>query len=178
MHWDGLADLGDAFGSGATGENFWRIMKDSRLGAFGALSLLLLVMGNAILAGLHLSRALSDDSAFSLILLAMAPAWGRLTPVFLAARQKPWPESGLGRLFCDNLSSWARRGSTLFGLAILALSWFCGVSGLGLLCLIAVESALILGLAKIASSRGGLSGDFFGAAIECSQTLFLFFSLF
>ena len=41
LHWDGLADLGDASGSGAQGERFWAILRDSRLGAFGALHLLL-----------------------------------------------------------------------------------------------------------------------------------------
>ena len=42
LHWDGLADLGDACGSGASGARFREILRDSRLGAFGALSLLLI----------------------------------------------------------------------------------------------------------------------------------------
>lgn len=178
LHWDGVADLGDGLGSGAVGDKFWQIAKDSRLGAYGATTLFLLLTGNAILAGTRLSGALEGRAAFSLILLSMAPAWGRMTPALLAARQGASPESGLGRLFCDNLSSGALIGTVLFGIAILALARFCGVSWLGLACLVVAETALILGLAKIASSRGGLSGDFFGAAIECSQTLFLFFALF
>ena len=38
LHWDGVADLADACGSGAAGERFWQIMRDSRLGALGALA--------------------------------------------------------------------------------------------------------------------------------------------
>ena len=41
LHWDGVADLSDAWGSNATGPRFWEILKDSRTGAFGVIGLAL-----------------------------------------------------------------------------------------------------------------------------------------
>ena len=40
LHHDGLADVADAFGSGKRGEEFRKILKDSRIGSFGALALI------------------------------------------------------------------------------------------------------------------------------------------
>ncbi|MEG6551942.1 adenosylcobinamide-GDP ribazoletransferase, partial [Desulfocurvibacter africanus] len=45
LHLDGLADVADGWGSGADGQRFWEIVKDSRLGAFGAMGLLLTLTG-------------------------------------------------------------------------------------------------------------------------------------
>src|SRR5262249_48939089 len=45
LHEDGLADSIDGFGGGWTREETLRIMRDSRIGAFGALGLIFLVLG-------------------------------------------------------------------------------------------------------------------------------------
>ena len=178
LHWDGIADLGDGLGSGARGDKFWIILKDSRLGTFGALALFLLVMGDAILASAHLLEALAADALGQSFLLSLAPAWGRLAPIWMGARLKAWPHSGLGRMVCENISIGTRIGTALIAVAILVLAFASGTSAVGVVCLACAEAALILGLNRIASSRGGLSGDFFGAGIEVSQFLFIFFSLF
>ena len=44
LHEDGFADSCDGFGHGGTAEGILRIMKDSRIGTYGALGLLLLVL--------------------------------------------------------------------------------------------------------------------------------------
>lgn len=44
FHEDGLADTFDGFGGGWTAEDKLRIMKDSRLGSYGALALMLVLM--------------------------------------------------------------------------------------------------------------------------------------
>ena len=82
LHWDGLADLGDACGSGATGARFWEILRDSRLGAFGALSLLLIFSGQWLALTWHLA-------AGHWLPLVLAPAWGRACAVWLAASAPP-----------------------------------------------------------------------------------------
>jgi adenosylcobinamide-GDP ribazoletransferase len=43
LHEDGLADACDAFGGGASREEVFRILKDSRIGAYGALGLILVL---------------------------------------------------------------------------------------------------------------------------------------
>ncbi|GIT04445.1 MAG: hypothetical protein CM1200mP28_17040 [Deltaproteobacteria bacterium] len=44
LHEDGFADTCDGFGHGGTPEEKLRIMKDSRIGTYGALGILLLVL--------------------------------------------------------------------------------------------------------------------------------------
>ena len=70
LHWDGLSDLGDAVGSGAEGERFWTILRDSRLGAFGALHMLVAFSGLWLSLVGHLVQG-------QWIALVLAPAWGR-----------------------------------------------------------------------------------------------------
>ena len=60
FHEDGLADSFDGFGGGWTKEDVLRIMRDSRIGTYGGLSLILLVLAKynllSHLAGPHLWR--------------------------------------------------------------------------------------------------------------------------
>lgn len=57
LHWDGWADIWDAWGSNARGETFWRILKDSRVGAFGVMGLVLGLGGQILLVYELVARA-------------------------------------------------------------------------------------------------------------------------
>ena len=48
LHEDGLADCADAFGGGWTREDKLRILKDSRIGSFGAIALILSLTGRVL----------------------------------------------------------------------------------------------------------------------------------
>lgn len=48
LHWDGLSDLADALGSARDGEGFWQVLKDSRVGSFGALAMVCVFAGQVI----------------------------------------------------------------------------------------------------------------------------------
>ncbi|MEO7641737.1 MAG: adenosylcobinamide-GDP ribazoletransferase [Ramlibacter sp.] len=52
LHEDGLADIADALGGASTRERALEIMKDSRVGAFGALALVLAVLAKVALLAL------------------------------------------------------------------------------------------------------------------------------
>lgn len=82
LHWDGVADLADAWGSSATGERFWDILKDSRIGAFGVMGLLLGFGGQYI--GAH-----EIFISGRLGVLIAAPIVGRGACVILAALVPP-----------------------------------------------------------------------------------------
>ena len=167
LHWDGLADLGDATGSGAHGQRFWDVLRDSRLGAFGALHLLLAYSGMWVLLACQLGQG-------HWAALVLAPAWGRAAALWLAAMTPAREVQSLGGL--------ARAGVTL------RLAWSFACAGLALLCGLAATFALpfwrvpcaVLGqalllarLSAVARREGGLSGDFLGAAILWSQLWFL-----
>lgn len=166
LHWDGLADLGDACGSGAQGARFWEILRDSRLGAFGALSLLLVFSGHWAALAWHLAGG-------HWLAPVLAPAWGRACAVWLAASAPAREAASLGGLAHAGASPALSRAYALAaGLSILVLL----ALGLGFwqgLALAAGQYWLTRRLARIARAQGGLSGDFLGAAIQLGQLWFL-----
>ena len=167
LHWDGLADLGDACGSGAQGERFWAIMKDSRLGAFGALHLLLAFGGMWLVVCWHIYSS-------QWLWLVVAPAWGRVCALWLAASAPPRDKESLGGLTCAGASPALTRRYALAALLVLvALAlfaqqpwWRVAVTALG-------QYILIRRMAAFARSKGGISGDFLGAGIQWGQLWFL-----
>lgn len=170
LHWDGLADLGDACGSGATGARFWEILRDSRLGAFGALSLLLIFSGQWLALTWHLA-------AGHWLPLVLAPAWGRACAVWLAASAPPHDPDSLGGLACAGAGPAVRR---IYRLAAFLLTCLLMALGLSLwqgLVLLGAQYWLTRRLAATARRQGGLSGDFLGAAIELGQLCFLLATL-
>ncbi len=70
FHEDGLADVADGLGGSQDRERALEIMKDSRVGAFGAMALMLALLGKtallAMLGSVDVSPAeLGDDASFS-----------------------------------------------------------------------------------------------------------------
>jgi adenosylcobinamide-GDP ribazoletransferase len=78
FHEDGFADVCDGFGGGWTKEKILVIMKDSRIGAFGAIGLILLLGSKFVL--------LRELPAYTPALVSAAP--GTLTPGLWATT--PW----------------------------------------------------------------------------------------
>jgi len=82
LHEDGLADVADGFGGGATPARKLEIMRDSRIGAYGAIALVLAL----ILRVGALAAALDGGfwrAALSLILVAALSRAAALTPLAL-----------------------------------------------------------------------------------------------
>ena len=167
LHLDGVADLSDALGSGKQGEAFFAILKDSRLGAFGAVGLFFCLGGQLLCLSAHFER-------LSLAPLLYAPLFGRSLPIVLSVIAPAHPDASLGKLLAN-----APKNASL-GLALCAV--FLG----GLLCLPSIANlGLVLGLgaillfwlARIAKHGGGYNGDFFGAAIAGGELAALLGSL-
>ena len=181
LHWDGTADLGDAEGSGATGERFRQILADSRLGAFGALRLLLVFGGEWCAVSWHAARvfaATGSAPAVALTLpLALAPAWGRGAAVLLAHMGPPRKGPGLGALACAAARPGIRALYRTAGLAVCAGLVMLGLPLWRAGLLLMAQILLLRRVAGLARREGGLSGDFFGAAIEEGTLCFLLFTL-
>lgn len=160
FHDDGLADTADGFGGGTTPARKLDIMRDSRIGTYGALALLLsaLVRVTAIAA---LSRPAIVTTA--MILAGMLGRSAMLLPLLVL---KPARDNGMGASMGQPRATSASLG---LGVAILAsflslptsLATAAAVFGFG--------SALLL--ARLASRQiGGYTGDVLGAceiATEC-----------
>lgn len=154
MHWDGWADLFDALGSGRSGEEFRKILKDSRLGAFGGIALALGLGGMAVCAGICLERGEWPALVWAVIL-------GRCLVGPLAGSTRPGNWSTLGVLSCEGASA-----------VCVAVSVFTAL-GTGLLCVglwhlligLALAACGVFFLRRVAARVGGINGDFMGAAI-------------
>lgn len=156
LHEDGLSDVADGFGGGATPERKLEIMKDSRIGSYGALALVLSVGLRA--TGLAAAPG-ACTGALALIGLGAASRAGlplvmRLLP---AARQ-----GGLGAR-AGGVSANAAGVALAIG-AVLAL-----VTGHGFAVLLAMALA---GTAFTLFTRrqvGGYTGDTLGASQQIAE---------
>ncbi len=158
LHLDGLGDLADGLG-GARGDRarMLEIMRDPRIGAHGAVALVLALL----LAQQALAPALDRPVAWWCAWLAAARAAG----VLVLACFKPATSGGLGRAFSGVGAPHA----------IIALAPVGALGALGA-CAVPCAAALAvsLGVAALAARRlGGITGDVCGAAIVVAEVAFL-----
>jgi adenosylcobinamide-GDP ribazoletransferase len=163
LHEDGLADTADGFGAGATPESRLAIMRDSRIGTFGACALIMSIglrwAALASLAGpMRVAAALIAAHAAA---RAVLPLVMRLTP--------PARPDGLsaaaGLPPADSVAAAALLGLVALALALGAAR---GLIALALL-LVALGAIRQVALAKI----GGQTGDVLGALEQVAEVVVL-----
>src|SRR5208282_3251017 len=82
LHEDGLADVADGFGGGATRERKLAIMRDSRIGAYGAVALVLALIVRVGALSAALAHGFSS-AAGALVIAAAVSRAGALAPLAL-----------------------------------------------------------------------------------------------
>ncbi len=154
LHEDGLADVADAFGSQLDREGLLRVMKDSRIGAYGALALVLATLARwTLLADL----ALAGDG---LLALLASQSLGRAGVVALAAWAGPATQ-GMGSMLARSVGAvqvvgaWVPPAALLLWLGPPAVVPGCMAASLA----VAAAAALYF-----RSRLGGVTGDCLGAA--------------
>ena len=157
LHWDGWADLWDGWGSGATGERFWDIVKDSRIGAFGTMGLVL---------GLGLQAALFETviAGKAWPVLIFAPVFGRFCCLVLARMSQPLVRPGLGQ---NALLGATNSALVLGGCTTLLPAFFLAPSHVGFTILLTVPA--LAALLVLGRRQGGVNGDFLGTAIIAGE---------
>lgn len=158
LHWDGLADLADALGSGKHGDEFVAVMKDSRIGVFGVV---------AVVAGLMLCAI---GAVYALEfgrwpVLVWALVMGRSVVSPLASLAAPAQREGLGRIVYAGASGQA----LAFSIALPLLTGIICAGFWATLTVIVATGGIIWLVSRVAAREGGLSGDFFGAAIVLTE---------
>lgn len=158
IHLDGLADSLDGL-AGRDPAGRLAIMRDSRVGVFGAAGLtLLLLLAAAALAGLSPSLRLR--------ILVLAPVVGRVAPLLVASWLRPaTPGQGLGATFADGLSRWAGPAHVAAGCGL--AGWLLG--SLGVAVAAAAWGVALLAAGFVARRLGGLTGDVLGAVVEVAE---------
>lgn len=163
LHLDGFADTMDGLGSGGPREKILEVMRDSRIGSFGVISLILLI-GAKYFA---LDQIPIPSIPYALILMAVM---GRNAMVLVCYRS-PYARfgEGLGKPFTENLGVREVTFSSLsaFGIALLTM----GVKGILVflgICLFSLVYRFFF-IKKL----GGVTGDILGAANELTELLCL-----
>ena len=161
LHLDGFSDTIDGFAAGGPKENILEVMRDSRIGAFGAVGLILLIGAKYLaldeIAGLSIPR--------SLILMTVM---GRNSMVWVCYRS-PYARSGggLAKPFTENLTARDMIISSASAFGIGLLLW--GVKG----ALVFLGIGLFSFIFRLFFLRKlkGVTGDILGAANELSELL-------
>jgi adenosylcobinamide-GDP ribazoletransferase len=170
FHEDAVADFCDAFGGGYTADDVRRIMKDSRIGSYGALGLGLAV---ALRAALLISLPVTGQPLLTAAAIVASACFGRLVVVAAMGLIPPVP-TGTG--LAKDIGSGVNTATFLTGticaapaLAALALMQWSGVlvaAGMALAFLIWLRGLLIRRI-------GGSTGDCLGFAAYAGQLLLL-----
>ncbi len=161
LHLDGLRDTFDAVMSWRPRERKLEIMKDSRIGAMGAIALVALLLLKVVL--LH---AAGDNW---LRAVWIAPVLGRWADTYGIFWFPPAREGGLGREFQSQAGRYAFVVAS--AIALLFAVGLGGLRGLIALALIWVVTQL-LGM-WWTRDLGGLTGDTYGALCEVAEVVVL-----
>ena len=164
LHEDGLADLADGFGGGQTRDRKLEIMRDSRLGTYGVLSLAVVTVAKiAALAAI----AAVDVGAAAAALIAAA-AWSRSMFAPTMRWLPPARDDGLGAL-----AGTPHEGDTWKGLALGAL--FAALmlitpAGGGLLLILAAGGGGAFAIGWLALRQiDGYTGDVLGGVQQAAE---------
>ncbi len=157
LHEDGLADVADAFRAGRSPEKILAILKDSRIGAYGAVTLILtLVLRWQAIENLEVATVMPA--------LFAAGAVSRGAMVVLAAVSRPLGE-GLGKAFCLDLR---RPDVILVAMEAAAVPFIAGPA-IGATALAANGLAIAAARGWFHRRAGGVNGDCLGAMCQVSE---------
>lgn len=166
LHEDGAADVADGFGGGGTREDKLSIMRDSRVGTYGAIVLILSIVGRW--AALAAIAAAGASSAVLAVTVAVHAASRAVLPAF-AARVPPARGDGLSAGLGTVEREVAIAALVLGFLTLLPLG--AGFATLAIVLL----AALFFWLEGLCRRQiGGQTGDVLGALQQAAEILLLF----
>jgi len=163
MHEDGLADTADGFGGGNTREKKLEIMRDSRIGTFGACAI-----GLSLLLRWSALAAIDGTRSVTIALIVAHAAARSILPAFMslvAPARTEGLSSGAGQPQPTSVA-------VALGLGIVALSIGFGLGAMlvGMVALAAIGLVLAL-LAR--RQIGGQTGDVLGALEQAAEAALL-----
>ncbi len=167
LHLDGLADFADGFWGGYDRERTLDIMKDSNLGTFGVVALVIVLLAKwiALVRLFELSECVWIISAYVISRAMMVELIVCLPYTRKEGTAAPFVEGAKGR----------HRFSALIAAAIIL---FLINGPAGLIMLLAVWSVTRLFGFWCLKRVGGITGDLLGTSSELTETLTLFLAVF
>lgn len=160
FHEDGFADFCDGFGGGYSKEKILAIMKDSRIGTYGAIALILILLSKFMLI-----NEIRIDSIP--IVLVSAHAFSRLNPVLLIMTS---------RYVRQDETSKSKPVGKKISVTTLIIALIFGLAPLFLLPIVFIPFLVILQILILLAFRqyihkkiGGYTGDVLGALQQLSE---------
>lgn len=163
LHIDGLSDTADGFFSGRSREKVIEIMKDSRVGSFGVIAIVFILVLKYILIK-------SLPNSFVLKTLILSCGASRIGVSFLFGVGKTARPGGLGSMFTGKDS----KKYFLISLIIFTLIGFLIEKEVFLISLVAVFVFDLCLMKYSYKIIGGFTGDVYGAAIELGEVVSIF----
>lgn len=163
LHMDGVADVGDAYFSYQDRKKRLEIMGDPRIGAFGAMSLLFIVLGKLIVVA-------EIIQSIPFVVIVLIPILSRLGLLLLFTQTKSAKETGLAAFFQKQANrKQIAAGAIAIGVIVLAaLVYVLGLaSALGLTVVFLIF--LYWYRKWCLTNFGGVTGDLFGAFLEGAE---------
>ena len=169
LHEDGLADSADGFGGGWERENVLAIMRDSRIGTYGAAAAVL-----SVLARVSLIAYLPNTGVIAYLLVApVLSRWTTLPLSFFLPPAREHTENqtdGQGARIARLTTS----GSLVFGSLITCGIVFVALRARAVAPLLAAVSVSLLTALYYRHRIGGITGDCFGATSQiCEIAVYL-----
>ncbi len=172
LHIDGLADTCDGIMGGKDHGSRLAIMKDSRLGTAGALSIIFVVF----LKYLCLNNLYNSEKIAALLTAPMLGRWSQTLMVFKASYGR---EEGMGKVFVGHLRSSSLVAASVIAVGLTAFVIIRADVRTVFLVLVLISGVLMLtyfGKRYLIRKLGGVTGDAIGAMSELTEVLvFLLF---
>jgi adenosylcobinamide-GDP ribazoletransferase len=167
MHEDGLADTADGFGGGATEERRLAIMRDSRIGSFGAVAL---ILGFALRIAALATLAERLDPAAAAAAILLAAALSRTAGLIVLGLLAPARADGASHAFGRPTSEDLWSACAIAGTLTLLVGLLSGLPVIGLVLMTLLPAAAAYGITRLADRLiGGQTGDVVGAAQSLAE---------
>lgn len=166
LHLDGFIDTCDGLAGHRTVEDRWRIMHDSRSGAFGIVGAVVLLLVKYA----SLSSAPANLMTATLVTMPVVSRWAMVYAVFAYPYARP---AGLGKVFKEGASGLRLALATVFTLAVtIGAAWWAKTGYFYLVGLVIVFGIWLLTLlvaTYLKRKLAGLTGDTYGAINEVAE---------
>lgn len=158
FHEDGLADAFDGFGGGWTKDRVLEIMRDSRIGTYGTLALIFLILGK-----LNFLSLLTQGQAWRWMIVAHTTSRWTILPL---CSWLPYARAeGQGKLVAKQVGAVEIViGSVTLAVALLLLSWRAALAALLVTGLVTLLSGLYF-----RARLQGITGDCLGATNQLTE---------
>jgi adenosylcobinamide-GDP ribazoletransferase len=163
MHLDGLADTCDGMAGHRSVEERWKVMHDSRTGAFGVVGIVLILLAKYV----SLNSIPAHHMTAVLLFTPVVSRWAMVYAIFAFRYARP---EGLGKAYKD-ATRWPQFTAAAIFTLVVAAALYPLFSIVGLLIVVGIW-IIITGLSFYFRYKfAGLTGDTYGAINEVSEVL-------